>query len=689
MKLRLSHVFWIVIPVVFVLTLTASVRTASAQSACDAAQFVADVTIPDGTYINPGATFVKTWRLKNVGGCTWSTSYALVFFSGTQMGGTTMVLMPKYVSPGQAVDLSVTLVAPTSAGVFQGFWKLSPGPGEGDLFGIGATHTNPFWVTIRVQTPTQTVVAYDFVAEMCSAQWIYDGGPIPCPMNTNKLQFGHVETIDNPILETGLPAGAPSLLTIPQQKYNGLIRGMFPVDQILRGDHFQATIGCQYGAVNCYVTYALEYERGGDFFTLWKWKERYDGLTAPVDVDLTRLAGNMRNLRLVLAVFATGPAAPDEPLWVAPRIVRTISAQATPPTPTPVVVPIITETPVPTGTVGCDKAQFISDVTVPDGTTFAPNATFTKTWRLKNVGTCTWTPAYSVSFVSGDRMGGVDTLLPQSVVPGQTVDVSVNLTAPSLAGSYRGYWELKNSSGNLFGIGSSFDKPFWVAINVSGASAGMTVLDFVSTACTAQWTNGTAALPCPGTDGDARGFVLPETNPRLENGTTSSQPGLLTFPQNVTNGFIQGVYTDFTVQSGDRFQATINCEYGATDCFVIFRVDAEMAGGVTQNMGTFAEKYDGLYYPVDIDISSLAGKTVHFILTVMANGSAAGDRALWIAPRIFRPSSIGGASIPLVGTDTSVPVVTDTPVLVMTDTPIPPSTDTPAPTGTPTPTGTP
>ena len=239
MKLRLSHALWIVIPVVFILALTASVRTVAADSACDAAQFVSDVTIPDGTFISPGASFVKTWRLKNVGTCTWSTSYSLAFSSGAQMGNTSKVLFPRSVTPGQTVDLSVTLVAPQNAGTYQGFWRLKNAAGT--IFGIGTTHTNPFWVKIVVQPPLQSIVGYDFVAEMCSAQWIYDGGPIPCPANSNKLQFGHVETLDNPTLETGLPAGAPSLLTIPQQKFNGLIRGMYPVDDIFRGDHFQAT----------------------------------------------------------------------------------------------------------------------------------------------------------------------------------------------------------------------------------------------------------------------------------------------------------------------------------------------------------------------------------------------------------------------------------------------------------------
>ncbi len=446
---------------------------ARADLPCDAAQFVADVTIPDGTYINPGATFVKIWRLKNVGACTWTNSYTLVFSSGSKMGGMTSAKIPRRVSTGQTVDLSVTLVAPSTAGVYQSFWILQDA--EGEEFGIGSRHRNPFWLKINVLTHFQSGAAYDFVAEMCSAQWIYDGGPIPCPMNTNKLQYGHVERLDNPTLESGHPAGAPSLLTIPQQKYNGLIRGMFSVDDIFRGDHFQATVGCQYGATNCYVTYALEYERGGDFFTLWKWRERYDGLSTRVNVDLSRLA-DMQNMRLVLAVFATGPAAPDQALWVAPRIVRgsawsgpTNPPASLPPTVTPVAPPTITPLPPPTW--ACDRAQFVADVTVPDGTVFRPGQAFTKTWRLKNTGACTWTTSYALVFDSGDKMGGPDRVnLPIMVDTGQTVDVSLPLTAPGTAGSYRGYWRLQNADGVRFGIGSEATNAFWISIRVSGTA---------------------------------------------------------------------------------------------------------------------------------------------------------------------------------------------------------------------------
>src|SRR6266436_5461714 len=120
----------------------------------------------------------------------------------------------------------------------------------------------------------------------------------------------------------------------------------------------------------------------------------------------------------------------------------------------------------------CDAILFVSDVTVPDGSAYSPNATFTKTWRLKNIGTCTWTTSYKLVFVSGPQMGGPNEVnLTSTVAPNTTVDLSVNLTAPVPAGTYRGFWQLKNAAGTLFGIGSTADKPFWVSIVTRPGSA--------------------------------------------------------------------------------------------------------------------------------------------------------------------------------------------------------------------------
>jgi len=133
-----------------------------------------------------------------------------------------------------------------------------------------------------------------------------------------------------------------------------------------------------------------------------------------------------------------------------------------PPTVTLAATSATTAPPAATATQNCDDADFVSDVTIPDGTTLSPNETFTKTWRLKNAGTCSWTPSYTIVFSNGDSMNGPATqALAGNVNPGQTVDISVNLTAPSTAGDYRGYWKLRNAAGVLFAT-------IYVDIKVSG-----------------------------------------------------------------------------------------------------------------------------------------------------------------------------------------------------------------------------
>ena len=122
-------------------------------------------------------------------------------------------------------------------------------------------------------------------------------------------------------------------------------------------------------------------------------------------------------------------------------------------TPTPAVTtaaPIFDQ---PTSTAGlpCDDASFITDVTIPDDTEVGPGETFTKTWRVRNDGSCAWTPDYSIAFVSGDAMGGKTTDLGQTVPVNQTVDVSVDLKAPLEAGTYTGNWTIRNANGISFG----------------------------------------------------------------------------------------------------------------------------------------------------------------------------------------------------------------------------------------------
>lgn len=102
-------------------------------------------------------------------------------------------------------------------------------------------------------------------------------------------------------------------------------------------------------------------------------------------------------------------------------------------------------------TSGCDVGTFVADVTVSDGDEIEAGTPFTKTWSVKNDGTCDWSTAYMVIFSSGDQMGGpTSSPLSAPVSVGATSNVSVALTAPSQSGSYTGYWALANASGIAF-----------------------------------------------------------------------------------------------------------------------------------------------------------------------------------------------------------------------------------------------
>ncbi len=138
----------------------------------------------------------------------------------------------------------------------------------------------------------------------------------------------------------------------------------------------------------------------------------------------------------------TPPAATSPSVEASPTLTEGPPTATESPTPLP---------PTPTNTQVCDQARYIKDVTVPDGTKFAPNQTFTKTWRIQNTGTCTWS-GYSLVFDSGDAMGGSASIPIGTVNPGQEIDLSVALTAPASEGKYRGYWRIRNASGVLLPV---------------------------------------------------------------------------------------------------------------------------------------------------------------------------------------------------------------------------------------------
>lgn len=283
----------------------------------------------------------------------------------------------------------------------------------------------------------------------------------------------------------------------------------------------------------------------------------------------------------------------------------------------------------------CDLAQFVRDVTIPDGTVFAPGATFTKTWRLKNAGTCTWS-GYSLVFDSGELMGGASPTAIGTVSPGQEVDISVNLTAPLANGSYRGYWRIRNTSGVLLPLLGDASGRFFVDIRVAVASSGF---DLFTRAADASWVGSAGVVTFGGPDTDVNGFAMNRSGTRVEDGSSPNKM-LEVHPQMVNNGSMSGLYPAYTIVAGEHFKTKIgflakpdgSCGTGN----VKFQLNYKEAG-VLKPLGEWTKSCDGTLKDIDVDLTSLAGKNVQIALAVLANGPADQDWAVWIRPEIILP----------------------------------------------------
>ncbi len=200
-------------------------------------------------------------------------------------------------------------------------------------------------------------------------------------------------------------------------------------------------------------------------------------------------------------------------------------------TPTQTITPTITLTPTlgPTAPPGGLRVVFGSDVTVPDGTVFAPNSFFTKTWRIINGGTVTWTPAFSLVFLSGNQLGGPDQVpLTADVAPGGSIDISVNMVAPAEPGRYFSNWMMRDPGGTLFGIDPEAKFPIYVDITVS--ASGTALVTATPTLGTPLATvTGTPATPTP-----TVASLFSNVNLSVDNSAANTCPHSFTFTATFT-----------------------------------------------------------------------------------------------------------------------------------------------------------
>ncbi len=577
---------------------------------CHWAGFVRDITIEDSTILNPRQVFTKIWRLENIGTCTWNTNFQVSFESGNQMGAPATSSLPQAVEPGETVDISIDMTAPASPGTYTGYWMLVSETGE--VFGLGDDASSPFWVRIRV-TEEDEYVVYNLAENYCQAGWRSSAvDPIHCP-SEEDLEMGFVQAVDQPRLEDGKVYHQPAILTYPDFGESGYMVGRYPPLLIEEGDSFRATIGCLHNATSCNVNFTLRVlEPGVGFHTLGMWHEIYDGLIYPIDVDLSEFAG--MEVELTLSAIAVDDTKDNYALWVDPRVVRGTD----PDTP-------------------YNRARFIDDITIEDSTVLDPEQPFTKTWRIRNVGTNNWDAGYKVIFSSGNQMGAPSSVtLPHIVEPGDSVDISIDMTAPASPGTYTGYWMLVSDTGEVFGLGDDASSPFWVRIRVTEEDEFL-VYNLAENYCQAGWLSRVVdPIQCPSDEDLRAGFVQSVDQPRLEDGKVYDQPAILTYPNFGESGYMVGRYPPLLIEEGDSFRATIGCLHNATSCNVNYTLRVLEPGIGFHTLGMWHEVYDGLIYPIDVDLSEFAGMEVELTLSVIAVDDSMDNFALWIDPRVVR-----------------------------------------------------
>jgi len=453
------------------------IRT-SALPLFDEASYVADMTIPDDMQVQPGQTLTKTWRVRNTGNTTWGTGYALTFASDNRMGGPTSVPLPAAsVAPGQVIDISVPLTMPLVPGTARSTWKFKNAQNvafDYPMFALvqvvapvdfdEATFVSD--VTIDPGTilqPGQKFVKTWRIRNTGTRIWTRDyklafagdnqmGGPANIPLPRNVAP--------NDVIDLSVELTAPA--AAGRQKSTWKLRNA-------QGVLFDNAVIVDIQIAQVPVTNEMRYVADvtiddGAIMTPGQrfrktWRVRNSGTTTwgtghvlaffadnrmggPQTVPLPALRPGQIG---VVSVDLVAPTAPGEykSTWK-PRdpqgrsfqfdVFALIEVQAPNPNPEPL-----------------NELSWVSDVTIPDGTIMRPGQAFTKTWRIRNTGTSTWGASYKLAFANKDqKMNGPDQVSLPTLSPGQTADVTLQLTAPTALGMQRSSWEPRDAAGTKF-----------------------------------------------------------------------------------------------------------------------------------------------------------------------------------------------------------------------------------------------
>ncbi|GEM_PF-1406046 len=467
----------------------------------DELSYVADVTIPDGTEMQAGQAFTKTWRVRNTGSRTWDARYKFVFVGDARMNGPEEVALPSVpIAPGQQVNLSVPLTAPAEAGTHRSTWQLR-GP-DGLLIPhtvyaeIVVPEARPYDraefvedVTVpdgEIVQPGETFVKIWRVRNAGSTTW------------TPDYTLRHVadERMDGPeqvlLGETVRPGEELQIevrLTAPREPGRHRSTWMF---HNARGERFdydlyaeiQVPARAEQGQQLDELSYVADVtvpdgetvQPGVTFIKTWRvrnsgastWGEGYE-LAFFGD---ERMGGPQA---VALPPLAPGETGEVSVQLTAPRTAGSYRStwKGRNPQGKFFEYDLYALIEVPEVAQQLDELSYVADVTVPDGAVMHPGTPFVKTWRVRNTGTSTWGEGYELAFFGDERMGGPQAVPLPPLAPGETGEVSVQLTAPQSPALYRSTWKGRDPQGRFF------EYDLFALIDVSDPEQTFDMLDFV------------------------------------------------------------------------------------------------------------------------------------------------------------------------------------------------------------------
>ncbi len=332
---------------------------------------------------------------------------------------------------------------------------------------------------------------------------------------------------------------------------------------------------------------------------------------------------------LLAACNFPGGATPTDPMaevrTAAALTVQAMSTQAAP-TQTAPALPTLTPPPAasasatPNPDLPCNLAEFVSE-SVPDGSQFFPGSVFVKSWTLRNAGSCVWTTAYQLEYVSGNipNILSLQKLTNSAVAPGQTLVIMLSIMLPQDPGDYRADFRLRDADGTAFSFKNP-EKTFWAAVEVVN-----TDINLAENLCAAEWTSGAGKMSCPGKSGTVDGFAYTDPKPVLENGAQDDELALWLSPQNTQNGYIQGAFPAQLIPSGARFEAVLGCAKNAAACDADFSLLAQAGLETPRLLAAWNETNDGAFHRISYQLGDLAGQNLRLILRVDSRGSALDD----------------------------------------------------------------